>query len=51
MSMTIEAKIRYLRKDLQRLIEQKNNLLDPEVIRLSQALDDVLNQYNLLINK
>ncbi|QZY54804.1 aspartyl-phosphate phosphatase Spo0E family protein [Crassaminicella profunda] len=52
MRKAIESKIRYLRKDMQNLIEQKDNLLDPEVIRISQELDVVLNQYNIyLINK
>ncbi|MCT4605557.1 MAG: aspartyl-phosphate phosphatase Spo0E family protein [Marinisporobacter sp.] len=52
MRKLIESKIRYLRKDMQGLIEQKNNLLDPEVIRISQELDMVLNQYNIyLMNK
>lgn len=52
MRKMIELKIRYLRKDMQTLIEQRNNLLDPEVIRISQELDVVLNQYNIyLINR
>jgi len=52
MIKTIESKIKYLKEDMQNLIEQKNNLLDSEVIRASQELDLVLNQYNIyLINR
>ncbi|QXM07186.1 aspartyl-phosphate phosphatase Spo0E family protein [Crassaminicella indica] len=52
MRKSIEEKIIYLRKDMQNLIERKDNLLDPEIIRISQELDVLLNQYNIyLINK
>lgn len=43
----IEARIRYLRNNMHNLIEQKDNLLDPEIIRISQQLDILLNKYNL----
>lgn len=47
----IEQKIKYLKEDIHKMIEEKNNLLDPEVIRVSQELDIVLNQYNTYLNR
>lgn len=32
---------------MEKLIEQKDNLLDPEVIKISQELDGLLNEYNM----
>lgn len=41
-----------LRKNLQNLIDKKDNLSDPEVIVVSKMLDALLNKYNnLLYNK
>ncbi|ADK15895.1 MULTISPECIES: aspartyl-phosphate phosphatase Spo0E family protein [Clostridium] len=45
----ILQKITELRKELENLIEQKKNLLDPEVIVASQMLDSILNEYNKII--
>ncbi|OAA92072.1 aspartyl-phosphate phosphatase Spo0E family protein [Clostridium ljungdahlii] len=45
----IFQKIAELRKELENLIEQKKNLLDPEVIVASQMLDSILNEYNKII--
>ncbi len=39
------------RQHMQELIENKDNLLDPEVISASQLLDDILNDYNKLLEK
>lgn len=38
-------KIRELRQQLNSLIEMKDNLQDPEVIRLSKSLDEKLSAY------
>jgi glutamate dehydrogenase/leucine dehydrogenase len=45
----ILQKIIELRKELENLIEQKKNLLDPEVIVASQMLDSILNEYNKIV--
>lgn len=39
-----------MRQTLHIIINEKNNLLDPEVIAASQELDATLNEYNNLIN-
>lgn len=48
----IELRIRIndLRKKMHIAIDQKGSLLNPEVINISQMLDDALNQYNLTID-
>ncbi|AZV57715.1 aspartyl-phosphate phosphatase Spo0E family protein [Clostridium sp. AWRP] len=45
----ILQKITELRKKLENLIEQKKNLLDPEVVVASQMLDSILNEYNRIV--
>ncbi|WP_026888339.1 aspartyl-phosphate phosphatase Spo0E family protein [Clostridium beijerinckii] len=47
----INNKINVMRKLLQDLINEKSNLLDPDVILASQELDEILNEYNKLISK
>jgi len=47
----IEKMIYEMRQTLHTIINEKNNLLDPEVIAVSQELDATLNEYNNLINK
>lgn len=47
----IENKIEYLRKCLYESIDQNENLLVKQVIRISQQLDEVLNEYNALRNE
>lgn len=47
----INKKICDMRQALQELINEKENLLDPEVIIASQKLDEALNEYNKLLNK
>lgn len=43
---TIDEKILLLRNKLNFLIEKGLDLLDPEVIHISQSLDEALNEYN-----
>ena len=45
----LSGKIQNLRKYIHKLIEKKNDLLDPEVLTASKMLDAVLNEYNKLI--
>lgn len=40
-----------LRQTLNTLIKEKDNLLDTEIIIISQKLDTVLNKYNNLLSK
>ena len=40
-----------MRETLSTTIEEKQNLLDAEVIAISQKLDDALNKYNNLLEK
>lgn len=47
----INKKICKMRQALQDLINEKSNLLDPEIIFASQELDEALNEYNKLLNK
>lgn len=44
----VVKQINYLRKQMHSVIDQNDELIDPQVISISQKLDDVLNQYNLL---
>lgn len=41
----LAREIEDLRTDLQTVIEEKKELIDPEVLKASQSLDKVLNQY------
>lgn len=47
----IKEQIEKLRINLHKLIDEKNDLLDPDVVAASQMLDAVLNKYNEIINK
>ncbi|SFC16779.1 aspartyl-phosphate phosphatase Spo0E family protein [Clostridium uliginosum] len=47
----VNKKICEMRQLLQDLINEKSNLLDPEVIIVSQELDKALNEYNNLLKK
>lgn len=47
----INKKIREMREALVDIINEKSNLLDPEVIAASQELDEALNEYNNLLKK
>ncbi len=47
----INRKINELREILHKLIEEKANLLDHEIILASKELDNALNEYNKLISK
>ena len=40
-----------MRQTLSSVIDEKQNLLDAEVIAMSQKLDDILNTYNNLLEK
>ena len=44
-------KIEELRKELNTLILEKQDLLDPDVIAASKKLDDALNKYNNMKKK
>lgn len=44
------TKIQAMRDEMQNLIEQKNSLLDPEVLTASRMLDVMLNEYNKMLN-
>lgn len=46
----IEVEIQKLREKLTELIEQKENLLNPEVIAASKILDSSLNEYSQIIS-
>lgn len=46
----IEVEIQKLREKLTELIEQKENLLNPEVIAASKILDSSLNEYSEIIS-
>jgi hypothetical protein len=45
----IKEDIESLREKLLRLIQSKENLVDPEIIKASILLDDALNDYNNFI--
>jgi hypothetical protein len=45
-AMDLAQKIIYLKEKLNKLIESRPSLLDPEVIYVSQLLDDVINEFN-----
>lgn len=38
-----------MRKQMNDLIQEKENLVDPEVVAASQELDSVLNDYNNIL--
>jgi hypothetical protein len=47
----IKIIIDQIRQTLSTIIEEKQNLLDAEVIAISQKLDGALNKYNNLLEK
>ncbi|GAA0769357.1 aspartyl-phosphate phosphatase Spo0E family protein [Clostridium subterminale] len=47
----MDKKVCEMRQNLQKLISEKTNLLDPEVIIASQKLDVVLNEYHTILRK
>ena len=47
----VEKTIDGMRQALYETIEQKNSLLDSEVLAASKRLDNMLNEYNELIEK
>mgnify|MGYP001579859051 CR=1 FL=1 len=47
----IIRKIEKLRTLLHQLMNEKESLTDPELVALSQKLDDLLNEYNELIDR
>lgn len=50
--MKINREIRNLRKHIHDLIDEKGNLLDPEILSASKCLDNLLNEYvKILDNK
>lgn len=44
-------KIEEVRDEMNKLIREDNKLLNPQVIKLSQKLDKLLNEYNNLLEK
>ncbi|SHI95457.1 Spo0E like sporulation regulatory protein [Clostridium cavendishii DSM 21758] len=47
----VNKKIEKLKQELQKLIDEKNDLLADEVIVASKTLDTALNEHNKLTNK
>lgn len=47
----ITQKIEELRALMYQLMNEKEKLTDPELVVLSQKLDDLLNKYDRLINR
>lgn len=47
----ILGEIEALRVELIKTIESKKNLLDPDIVRESQRLDLILNEYNKMIEQ
>ncbi|MGE5632334.1 MAG: Spo0E family sporulation regulatory protein-aspartic acid phosphatase [Caulobacteraceae bacterium] len=47
----LTVKIEELRSDLKDLVEGPRELVDPEVVRVSEALDKVLIQYYRVLGK
>lgn len=45
----IDEKICEMRILLQGLIDEKSNLIDPQIVAASQELDEILNEYNKLL--
>ncbi|WP_132243448.1 aspartyl-phosphate phosphatase Spo0E family protein [Marinisporobacter balticus] len=50
-SKEISTKIENLRGYLYQLIGQNTSLIEKEVVMVSQELDKILNEYNVIINK
>jgi len=47
----LSEKIQVLRKSLAVLIDKKDSLFDPDVVALSNSLDDLLNEHERLIKQ
>lgn len=47
----VAKKIEVMRARMHNLIEQKENLIDPEIVKVSKMIDSLLNEYNILANK
>ena len=47
----IAEKIEKVRKEMNELLKEKSDLLDPEVVAVSQMLDSVLNEYYRILNQ
>ncbi|MHB8065195.1 MAG: Spo0E family sporulation regulatory protein-aspartic acid phosphatase [Ruminiclostridium sp.] len=47
----IRHKIYELRKILQNMIECKDDLLDPDIIKVSSLLDEILNEYDEILKR
>ncbi|SHH56653.1 aspartyl-phosphate phosphatase Spo0E family protein [Sporanaerobacter acetigenes] len=47
----IAEQIEKIRKDMNELLKEKSDLLDPEVVAVSQMLDSVLNEYYRILNQ
>lgn len=47
----LKIKIQNLRMHLEELIEEKNNLLNPDILAASKMLDALLNEYDKLIDE
>lgn len=47
----ITQKIEKLRDLMHQLMNEKESLTDPQLVVLSQKLDDLLNEYDKLINR
>lgn len=47
----IEREIEKIRGILYKLIDEKSNLLDSQVIFMSEKLDEILNKYNKLLKE
>lgn len=46
----IEQQISKLRNNMYALIDKKNNLIDYEIVNISQTLDSLLNRYHEIIS-
>lgn len=44
-------KIEEIRALMNKLIEEKDELIDPEIVEVSQQLDRLLNEYNDILKK
>ena len=47
----IRVKIQALREILQNMISSNDNLLTPEIIKVSKRLDAVLNEYEKMLDR
>ena len=47
----IMEQVEKVREEMHKMLKEKGDLLDPEVIAASQMLDSVLNEYYKILNK